>query len=118
LPEDLAKRLWDAAAANQLRQRNFESFEIFLAVGCLAGKLRVCGINHKGQFKYYVQDGAATPLSVARAHQARVVELIQRRLRRYRRFDDMSILLMGLTGVFDFTGIDRQGNLEITVCKS
>jgi len=40
---------------------------------------------------------------------------IRRRLIRHRGFDEVSILLMGLTGAMEFAGINRRGELEVTI---
>ena len=115
LPENVSQRIWSIAGRGELRSS--EVAQVLFLLSLLTGEWRVSGINHKGQFCYALeissQSQATTPEIIARAHHQYVLEILQKRLLRHRKLDEISILLMGVAGVLEFTGIEGNGDLEI-----
>src|SRR5262245_22608680 len=121
LPENVRQQIRSMIVGSEVRSYREEVEVVFLMM-LLTGRLRVCGINHKGRFMYAiaeipVESQRTTAEVIARAHHQYVLETLQKRLLRHRKLDGFSILLMGLAGVLEFTGIDRNGDLEIKINK-
>jgi hypothetical protein len=96
-----------------------EILEVTFMLLLLNDKIQLVGLDHDGQFRYAANDSSQAPQtlpeSVARAHHMRVLEILRKRLLRHRRLDEISILLMGLAGALEFTGIDRNGDLRMKI---
>jgi len=120
-PENVRQQIRSMIARGEMRSY-VEKVEVVLLLLLLTGKVRVCGIDHKGRFRYAIakipaESQRTTAEVIARAHHQYVLETFQKRLLRHRKLDGFSICLMGLAGVLEFTGIDRNGDLEIKITK-
>ena len=119
LPENVRQQIPSMIAGSEVRSY-VEEVEVVVLMMLLTGRLRVCGINHKGRFRYAIakipaESQRTTAEVIARAHHQYVLEILQKRLLRHRKLDEISILLMGVAGVLEFTGIERNGDLETKI---
>jgi hypothetical protein len=119
LPPVLRQQIWEIAGRGEVLHH--EMSELTLMLMLLTDEFYLAGINHKGRFVYDVNDSSRPlrilPESVARAHHVRILEILRKRLLCHRGLDEISILLMGLTGTLEFTGLDRNGDLEIRITR-
>jgi hypothetical protein len=116
LPQDVRQQIFNIAGKGEIRTN--EVADVTLMLMLLNGEFQLVGLNHNGRFCYASNNSSQarpTPESVALAHHMRVLEILRKRLLRYRRLDEISILLMGLAGALQFTGIDRNSDLRMKI---